>query len=319
MKMMSKIKYLAMSLVIFFVSLVCASDKGLVAYYSFNEGKGNFLCDLSENGNDGTIYGAKWVDGVSGKALEFDGSNDYVESTNNINITGSQPRTIEFWARYAGGVGVYGAMVTMGKGAGNQVFGALVSSVGTWYLHGSEVGNDWDTEVVVDNNWHHHAITYNGSHADWYLDTIKLGSGFNHTFNTPNNHIFIGRREDNRFYFNGFIDEVRIYNHILTKDEIKKHCLNLTNRPDDEIISIKDLKASPDKYNGKTIKISGKVKDIETLYGEIYRFIVDDGTGFIVAGYEESMKEIDIGDNVVIEGTFLKHINSILAKKVKER
>ena len=39
------------------------SDEGLVAHYSFDEGEGNVLHDLSGNNNDGTIYGAKWVDG----------------------------------------------------------------------------------------------------------------------------------------------------------------------------------------------------------------------------------------------------------------
>ena len=55
------------------------SEKELVAYYSFDEGEGNVLHDLSGNGNDGTIYGAKWVDGKYGKALEFDGRNNYVD------------------------------------------------------------------------------------------------------------------------------------------------------------------------------------------------------------------------------------------------
>ncbi len=72
---------LASGLIVCFclISLVNASDEGLVAYYSFDEGSGNVLHDLSGNENDGTIYGAKWVDGKYGKALEFDGINDYVD------------------------------------------------------------------------------------------------------------------------------------------------------------------------------------------------------------------------------------------------
>jgi len=51
-------------------------ERGLVAYYSFDDCSAK---DLSGNGNDGIIYGAKCVDGKFGKALSFDGVNDYVE------------------------------------------------------------------------------------------------------------------------------------------------------------------------------------------------------------------------------------------------
>ncbi|MFQ6062808.1 MAG: hypothetical protein ACE5J9_06490, partial [Methanosarcinales archaeon] len=54
------------------------SDNGLVAEWAFDEGKGNIVKDTSGNGNDGTIHGATWVDGKFGKALQFDGVNDYV-------------------------------------------------------------------------------------------------------------------------------------------------------------------------------------------------------------------------------------------------
>ena len=74
---------------------VSASDQGLVAYWSFDDGTatdeaGNnpfetlvsrdFLVSL---GNGGTIHGANVVDGISGKALEFDGVDDYVACLKN--------------------------------------------------------------------------------------------------------------------------------------------------------------------------------------------------------------------------------------------
>ena len=44
----------------------------------FDEGKGNIVKDLTDNGNDGEFDGPKWIDGKFGKALEFDGSPKYV-------------------------------------------------------------------------------------------------------------------------------------------------------------------------------------------------------------------------------------------------
>ena len=49
------------------------------AYWKFDEGSGNTLEDSSGNDHDGTIYGATWVTGYSGYALDFDGVNDYVK------------------------------------------------------------------------------------------------------------------------------------------------------------------------------------------------------------------------------------------------
>ena len=54
-------------------------EKGLVGWWSMNRTAldGSVLRDDSGSGNDGTIYGATPVDGVSGKGLSFDGVNDY--------------------------------------------------------------------------------------------------------------------------------------------------------------------------------------------------------------------------------------------------
>jgi type II secretory pathway pseudopilin PulG len=59
--------------------------QGLVGYWSFDEGSGNIARDYSGNGNNGTLYNfnftatSGWVDGKVGKALSFDGVDDYVE------------------------------------------------------------------------------------------------------------------------------------------------------------------------------------------------------------------------------------------------
>lgn len=67
-------------------------NKGLVAYYKFDEQNGaTTLIDSSGNHNDGTIHGGvAFVDGVIGKAGSFDGVDDYVEiKKHNFNITDS--------------------------------------------------------------------------------------------------------------------------------------------------------------------------------------------------------------------------------------
>ena len=61
------------------------NEKGLVGYWNFNEGNGNVLTDLSANGNDGTIFGASWV--------EVAGSNGVFTYSPNYNFYGSDSFT----------------------------------------------------------------------------------------------------------------------------------------------------------------------------------------------------------------------------------
>ncbi|HRR96284.1 MAG TPA: hypothetical protein P5150_06095 [Candidatus Ratteibacteria bacterium] len=76
MKILKKIALAGVYLLIL-GDLSFAEEKGLVAYWSFDEGSGDIVKDNSSNGNNGKINGAKWVEGVRGYGLEFDG--DYVD------------------------------------------------------------------------------------------------------------------------------------------------------------------------------------------------------------------------------------------------
>ena len=53
--------------------------QNITGMWLFDEGDGSVATDSSSQKNDGTIHGAKWVDGKFGKALEFDGTDDWVE------------------------------------------------------------------------------------------------------------------------------------------------------------------------------------------------------------------------------------------------
>ena len=68
---------------------------GLVACWHMDEGEGSVIYDTSGNGNDGTIYGATWTDGKFGKALSFDGENDYVKIPDSASLDITDEITIE--------------------------------------------------------------------------------------------------------------------------------------------------------------------------------------------------------------------------------
>lgn len=75
-------------------------EAGLVAYWPFDEGKGKDAKDASDNGNDGAINGAEWVDGKFGKALEFDGNFVLVPNDDSYNFTKEQSFSIVLWINY---------------------------------------------------------------------------------------------------------------------------------------------------------------------------------------------------------------------------
>jgi hypothetical protein len=73
-------------------------NDGLVGYWKFDEGSGNIAHDYSGNGNDGTIYGASWTEGISGYALDFDGVDDYVDVSDDECFDITLAVTLVAWA-----------------------------------------------------------------------------------------------------------------------------------------------------------------------------------------------------------------------------
>ena len=85
------------------------NDPDLVAYWSFNEGAGTIANDLSENGYDGTLVGGtSWTDGIYGSALQFNGSDAYMETGQSF-LNGLAGFTLAGWVS-ASNVDVYSSL-----------------------------------------------------------------------------------------------------------------------------------------------------------------------------------------------------------------
>jgi hypothetical protein len=220
------------------VGQVPTSEQSGIAYLTKNPSPSNLVglwhfdvdaLDSSGNDNYGTVYGATY----SGQALSFDGTNDYVQIANesNFDFERTNPFSFEAWIKPSTG---HNWFAIVGKSTrSNSYRGIRFMVMPTGELLG-ELISTWSTNVlrettseanVDDGNWHHVVMAYDGTSSasglKFYVDgsektttvnndtlsatiltdvNLKIGASTAGTSDTPSN------------YFNGLIDEVRIWN-----------------------------------------------------------------------------------------------------------
>jgi len=204
-------------------------DKGCVLFLPFEENSGNATLDFSGNDNSGTIYGANWVDGKFGKALSFDGVDDYVQVSHNPSLSITDAITIEAWIKPSSLTPVYQEILSKG--------GDYNSNNNNYdiYLHYTRVAIHWKNDVyesltgILINTWTHIAITIDVPNL---ISKMYINGNLDKTFTITTvpeantNPLVIGKYIIGSPYpFNGLIDEVRIYNRALSEEEIKSHFL----------------------------------------------------------------------------------------------
>jgi len=213
-------------------------DSSAVAMWHFDEGSGTTAYDETDNDNDGTINGATWTTGKYGKALSFDGVDDYISILPDPSLTVPNKMTIGAWVKPIG-LGGYQAIMTRNFGAG----GPGGSHYGFRFQGTTLDGGISDTDYrfwvagmgsFSNGNWYHIILTFDESknHYEIYSNGNTLSSGplTPISYNEITGNLNIGRDNRNMDYFNGIIDEVTIYDRALSALEVKDIYENGTNR-----------------------------------------------------------------------------------------
>jgi len=195
---------------------------GLVLAYGFDEGTGALTTDSSVNGNTGTIVSGSWTTGKYLNAISFDGSTTWVDAGSPTATDDLTPQTITMWVNP------------------NTLTGYLISKrdtcAGAWRLEASLswfkifTGTDATTtasSTLPTNTWTHLALTWDGTTnpAKIYLNGIETGyttqtTGSGTASSDATCDLRIGSRQGTSAFYNGIIDEVRIYNRVLSPNEI---------------------------------------------------------------------------------------------------
>lgn len=197
-----------------------------VGYWKFDEGYGTTSNDSGFGGNNGTITGASWTNqGKFGKALNFNGSSSYINCGNNSSLNmGTGSFTHSAWIKAPEGTTNRNII---DKGIGTTAYGFRLGTDGKVYVDirgGGTIGTA-STIRVDDDSWHYISVVLDKSsdlvkiYIDGVLNNTGDASAIGDTDNS--NNFFIGADNGNQYWFDGLIDEVKIYNFALAEDEIR--------------------------------------------------------------------------------------------------
>ncbi len=203
-------------------SVFAGLNDGLVAYYPFN-GNAN---DESGNGNHGDTTGhaptlATDRFGNENSAYSFDGIDDYIQVPNSPTIDSIDQITVSLWIKPESEAPYYFPY-------------AIIEKYGSWDLGQRQRDLHWGFKYSPDSfidhwtfdleldKYYHFVMTYNENEMRIYinntLDTTITQTG---TISPSDNDLYIGENTfGGDYYYDGVIDDIRIYNRALTKSEI---------------------------------------------------------------------------------------------------
>ena len=208
--------------------LAAPPSLGPVAHWKLDETSGATAVD-SVGGNDGTLNnGPVWTPGTIDGGLDFDGSNDYVITDSSF--TPPPVGTVTFWMKVSGSPGSDDRILGLNDtweirhvttGTPDGIPYGLVFDLGV-----SGVNTEFVTTTTIDTpgQWYHIAASYDTTTDAYavYIDGVPHKSGtYPSSLSVPAaNLLSIGTRTGASDYYDGMLDDVRVYDAVLTPAEI---------------------------------------------------------------------------------------------------
>lgn len=203
----------------------------LVAFYKFE----NNFKDSSGNGNDAervtSVGSVKYVDALNGLGAKFT-KGSYLEVEGNDSINFDRGFTLTTWvstAKSSSALPIISRVgVSTGSSSNDYAYGFHVFDDRSSFVYSPLTDNYELAEsyyVYEDNlinKWYHIAVTFDGGNIRWYkngalvnkeeIDGIKISHA--------SGNLMIG--SDGESFFEGTLDELKLYNYAITSDEVKK-------------------------------------------------------------------------------------------------
>ncbi len=215
-----------------------AAEPGLVSHWKFDSESGTVAFDSVGN-NHGTIHGATWTTGYIGSALDYSATGDYVEIPDSDDLTPRNAMTLAFWLFNQGqtdaGVYKFASCPDQPDSPGNSRAYALAVHADDkklWFRAFAS-SNTYDDLVsssqVGLHQWHHVAVTFNNGVGTIYIDglpdrteAMSVSSIMNDAQPLTIGAVWDYCGSDNlRDMLTGKLDDLRLYNRVLSADEIQ--------------------------------------------------------------------------------------------------
>jgi len=208
----------------------------LVGAWLFDEGNGDTVEDASDNENDVTIAGGapRWVDGKSGKAMEFDGAADYLSAPDSDSLDSINGETVSIvvWVNGTDFAGTARHILRkVHDVAQDSTYILRVQDnvmrlyLGTDSAEAKAIVNGYiadGTTQLVTGEWAHLAMVYDGAELRGYVNgELDLTLPATGNIATSDEELRIGRG-DPAGYFAGTIDELGLFRAALTEDQVKE-------------------------------------------------------------------------------------------------
>ena len=307
---------------------------GLIGHWKLDESAGTSAADSSGGANTGTLTnGPVWqptTGGISNGALSFDGVDDYVDIANesNFDFDRTDPFSISAWV-YDNKTSGFSYVVTkvlngtnwpgyrfMLDSTNRKLYGLLVGVTG-----GTAGGDAIDVRTYAGtlsvNAWHHIAMTYDGSATAagvrLYIDGADMAHDVTHdglvSSMLNNQTVHLGKSpSDGGGRLDGYLDDVRVYNRVLSGDDVRALYYGGVNLANglmghwklDEASGTTAADSSGNGHNGTVWGGATWEPTAGIVSGDMYFDIVDD---CVVMPYTADL-ELSSGEEITLAGWF---------------
>lgn len=212
-------------------TLASAASPGPVSWWKLDEMSGTVTVD-AVGGGQGILSGDPvWIPGKIDGALSFDGDNDFVTLPIGELISTLSDVTITTWADFSNSGGAWQRIWDFGSGSGNNPYMFLCARVGTsgvvrFAIRTATIGEQVvNTPDRLASGWHNVAVSINSQtmRSSVYMDGVMVASGA--TLVLPKDlgvttQNWLGKSQWPDALYKGSLDDMRIYDRVLTTDEI---------------------------------------------------------------------------------------------------
>lgn len=196
---------------------------GLVAAYNFDSVTDSLVVDGSGNGNTGIVKGPTLTAGRYGNGLKFDGINDLVSVPSNTALALTKNFSIEAWVKPAA---ISRSSIIFKEKVGGSVYSLYAYEdsdlAAASFYDGTGDNVVYTNSAIAINKWTYLAVTYDGVSLKMYRNGMPVSSiKATNAVKISNGLLQIGGNKVLGEYFNGLVDNVRIYNIALTQTQIQ--------------------------------------------------------------------------------------------------